>query len=72
MVYVLLAWLLPLIIVTVVLCTVKDENVTIGDALQMVGISLLPLVNWVLIYVILVELIKQNEEIQEFLNRKLK
>jgi hypothetical protein len=72
MIFFLLAWLIPFIIVLIILFTVEDDNVTVRDALQLGGLGLIPLVNWILVYILIVEIIKDSDKIQEFLNKKLK
>ncbi len=72
MIYVLLAWLLPFIIILITLYIVEDETATVRDALHLIGMGLVPFFNWFLIYQIVVDFIENNDKIQEFLNRKLK
>lgn len=72
MIYVLLAWLLPFIIILITLYIVEDETATVRDALLLIGIGLVPFFNWFLIYQIVVDFVENNDKIQEFLNRKLK
>lgn len=72
MLFLLLTWLLPFIIALLCIYLIEDESATVRDALQIVGISLIPLVNWVLIYIVVTEIVKNHEKIQEFLDRKLK
>jgi positive regulator of sigma E activity len=71
MIYILLAWLFPLIAVIVLIYSVEEE-ITVGDFLQIIGIGLIPIFNWVLLYIAVTETVKKSEKIQEFLNRKLK
>ena len=72
MIYFLLAWLLPFIIVLVLTYTLEEDDMTVGDFLQLAGISLIPILNWCVLYIIIVEIIKNNDKIQEFLNKKIK
>lgn len=72
MIFFLLAWLIPFITVLIILFTVEDDNATVRDALQLGGLGLIPLINWILVYIVIVEIIKDSDKIQEFLNKKLK
>lgn len=72
MVYILLAWLIPLVIIFILIFTVDEGDLTVRDALQFGGLGLIPVLNWVLLCIIVNDLIKESDKIQEFLNRKLK
>lgn len=72
MIFFLLAWLIPFIIILIIIFTVEDDNATVRDALQLGGLGLIPLLNWILVYLVIVEIIKDSAKIQEFLNKKLK
>ena len=72
MIFFLLAWLIPFIITLIIIFTVEDDNATVRDALQVGGLGLIPLVNWILVYILIVEILKNSDKIQEFLNKKLK
>lgn len=72
MIYILLAWLLPFIIVLGLTYTLEEDDMTVGDFLQLAGISLIPILNWCVLYIIIVEIVKNSDKIQEFLNKKIK
>lgn len=72
MVFLLLAWLIPFVVTLLCLYLIEDETATVRDALQLAGFGLIPFYNWWVLYIILVELIKDSDKIQEFLNKKLK
>lgn len=71
MIYILLAWFLPIVILLVLVYTI-DEEITVGDFLQMMGIGLIPVLNWILVYIAICETVKKSDSIQKFLKKKLK
>ena len=72
MIFILLAWLLPFVITLILTYTLEDDDMTVGDFLQLAGLSLIPLLNWCIVYIVIAEIVKTNEKIQEFLNKKIK
>lgn len=72
MIYFLLTWLLPLFLLIIFVFFILEEDITVGEFLKMLGIGLIPVVNYVLVWAIIKDFIANNDTIQEFLNRKLK
>lgn len=72
MIFVLLAWLLPFIIVGILVYTLEGDSITVRDFLKLAGMSLIPVSNWFVVGFVIVEVITSNDKIQEFLNKKLK
>lgn len=70
--FLLLFWLLPFIIVGILTYTLADNTTTVKDFLKLVGMSLIPVFNWVVIGFVIVEFISTSDKVQEFLNKKLK
>lgn len=72
MIFVLLTWLLPFIIVGILVYTLEGDSITVRDFLKLTGMSLIPVFNWFVVGFVIVEVIISNDKIQEFLNKKLK
>ena len=72
MIFVLLAWLLPFIIVGILVYTLEGDSITVRYFLKLTGMSLIPVFNWFVVGFVIVEVIISNDKIQEFLNKKLK
>lgn len=72
MIFILLAWLLPLIITVVLIFTVVEDEITVGEFLKMVGLCLIPIINYMLLWIIVKDIFENSDTIQEFLKKKLK